>query len=142
MTLDEFAAAEGLTMRVFRLLIIPQDQLDGSEAGRKWAEAATWFEATITGHGYEVTVQHGRGPANDDQPELAEILCSLADTARDIENADRFEDWAQEAGRNPDSRKAEADYEYLKRQAGQLRDVCGSQAAYEELLWQVPVWEG
>lgn len=74
----------------------------------------------------------GRGISHE--PSLADVLDCLASDAAGYENAQDFEQWADEYGYDTDSRKAEKTYRAVKRQAEQLKRTIGDDA-YSELLW-------
>lgn len=134
MTLDEFVAQTGLKVKTEVLHIIPQEQLERSEQDQAWAEAATWYESTVTGNGHSVTITTGCGPAHGELSP-AEVLLTLADIARDVSNSSNFGEWCEESGRDADSRNAESDYEECKQITLRTGLVCGSQAEFETLMY-------
>jgi len=67
-------------------------------------------------------------------PELADVLDCLASDAAGFDNAQDFEDWASEYGYSEDSRKAEAIYNTIDRQADELKQFLGDDA-YSDMLW-------
>jgi len=142
-TLAEFAARNSLGMSLARLHVIPENELNGSETDRRWALSAAWWEVTLAGHGHEVTVTHGRGPANGDTPPvLIEILSNLADIAHAVEAADDFSDWAAEWGFDPAASRSEDIYAEQQDVARKLALVCGTQAEYEALLYDTDRYTG
>jgi hypothetical protein len=65
-----------------------------------------------------------------------DVLDTLASDAASYENANGFEEWAEEMGSDADSRQAEKTYRAVKRGAEQLKRLLG-QDAYEQLIWNV-----
>ena len=96
------------------------------------------FECTIAfeGRGYHepLTVYFSQGSAHKKPPTLAEVLDCLASDASGVDNAQSFEDWANEYGYDTDSRKAEATYRACEKQAQELKALLG-QDAYNQLLY-------
>lgn len=72
---------------------------------------------------------------NGREPILAEVLDSLASDAAGVENARDFADWCGEYGYDTDSRKAERTYRACARIAKRLQRLCGSDGAYQALLF-------
>lgn len=84
----------------------------------------------------KMTVYFSMGSAhNGKEPEVADVLDSLASDASGIENARSFEDWCGEYGYDTDSRKAHRTYTICKREAERLQKFLD--AGYERLLWNV-----
>lgn len=89
----------------------------------------------IKGPQGEMTVPFYMGYGlNGRQPELAEVLNSLAMDASGFENTPNFEDWASEYGYDADSRSAERTFKHVEEEARRLRALLGEDA-YEKLLW-------
>ena len=101
------------------------------------------FWSDQPGFHYKVRIGRGRrsfglyfstGTGWTKQPGLDDVLDCLASDASGYENAQSFEDWANEYGYDADSRKAEKTYRTIKRQAEQLKRTIGDEA-YNTLLW-------
>ncbi len=71
---------------------------------------------------------------NGHEPKAAEVLSCLASDAAGFDNAQSFEDWADEYGYDADSRKAEKIYKAVEKAAHRLRAFLGD-SAYETLLF-------
>lgn len=67
-------------------------------------------------------------------PTAEDVLSCVLDDAGGYENADDFEDWADEYGYSTDSRKAEKDYEATRRQSMRLKAWLGDDL-YQTLIW-------
>lgn len=81
-----------------------------------------------------MVVYFSMGSAHHGEPALADVLNSLALDASGYENAQGFEDWANEYGYDTDSRKAERTYKVCQRQSERLREFLGEDA-YKDMLW-------
>lgn len=68
-------------------------------------------------------------------PTCADVLDCLASDCAGIENADNFEQWAEDYGYDTDSRKAEKIYNICKQQAEKFKAFMGDE--YETLLYEV-----
>jgi hypothetical protein len=73
------------------------------------------------------------GRAHTSEPTAADVLNSLASDAQNIEYVDGFEQWADELGYDPDSRKAFATFQTIRKQSLALQRLLG-EGAYGELL--------
>jgi hypothetical protein len=71
---------------------------------------------------------------NGKEPDVAEVLDCLASDAASVENAGSFEDWCGEYGYDTDSRKAEATYRLIEKQAAKLKALLGADE-YKLLLF-------
>lgn len=69
-------------------------------------------------------------------PDAESVLDCLASDAATVENARRFEEWAEELGYDPDSREAEKTFDVCVDAAKQLEDFLGRDA-YNTLLWDI-----
>jgi hypothetical protein len=97
------------------------------------------FECCITqvgrGNSTEMVVYFSQGGAHRKPPTLAEVLDCLASGIAGVDNANDFEDWANEFGYNTDSRKAEHTYDVCRQQAQELKDLLGGKA-YAQLIYK------
>jgi hypothetical protein len=66
------------------------------------------------------------------EPEVTDVLGCMVMDAQSIEDTDSFEDWADELGYDPDSRKAERIYKATQTEANKLRRLLGD--LYQEYL--------
>lgn len=114
-------------------------------ASVEWADAnpnmpdwsdANHFKVTLRAGRHQMTVPFSMGYAHSDEPTAVDVLDCLASDAASIENARSFEDWADELGYDPDSRKAYSTYTTVQKQADQLKRLLGDEA-YRALLWDV-----
>jgi hypothetical protein len=67
------------------------------------------------------------------KPSLADILTCLIQDAASIDQSPLFEDWADDFGYNPDSRKAYATFEVIQRQRAYLIKVVGH-SIYNQMI--------
>ena len=123
MTHDTFA--ERLTMTASRTDENPNmsDSMDG---------ASRWL-VTFSMADKRMIVPYSMGSAHRDPPTAGDVLGCLAIDSQGIENAQSFEDWADEYGYDHDSRKAEKTYRVCQDQAAQLAAFLG-EPAFAELL--------
>jgi hypothetical protein len=70
---------------------------------------------------------------NGKEPTAADVMHYLCSDAAGFDNASGFEDWCSEYGYETDSRKAEATYRQIERQAKRLRQFLGDE--YEALVF-------
>lgn len=96
---------------------------------------ADHYKLVLRRKGKQMTVYFSMGVALCREPELAEVLSTLALDSADVENARGFEDWASEYGYDTGSRKAVRLYDMCKRQAARLETFLGGRA-YDSLLWE------
>lgn len=61
-------------------------------------------------------------------PKLVDVLDCLASDASSYDNAQSFEDWADELGMDTDSRKALRTFKTVQRQSEKLRTLLGDEA--------------
>jgi len=73
---------------------------------------------------------------NGAEPTIDEVLDCLASDAAGIDNSNGFDDWCDEYGYDPDSRRAEKIYKQCERQAERLKKFLGPDQ-YEQLLWNI-----
>jgi hypothetical protein len=90
------------------------------------------FRITCGKRGFTLYFSQGLGIHTE--ATMEDVLDCVASDASGYENARSFEDWANELGYDPDSRKVERIYRAVKRQAEQLKRTIGEDA-YNELLW-------
>lgn len=81
----------------------------------------------------QFTTYFSQGYGISGEPTVEGVLDCLASDAAGFENAQSFEDWANEYGYDTDSRKAEKTYNIIGRQAKRLKNFLGNK--YETLLW-------
>ena len=67
------------------------------------------------------------------RPTVSEVLDCIASDASGYENSNSFEDWANDYGYDPDSRKAEKIYRLVEQESRELKTFLGNEA-YESLL--------
>ena len=67
------------------------------------------------------------------EPTAADVLGCLVSDAAGVENTRNFDDWANEYGMDPDSRKAEAMYRKTVAQVEELRRLLGN--LYDAFVW-------
>lgn len=96
-----------------------------------WEVTLTWGKRQIkvdfyTGYGLRERLTNG--------PEAADVLDCMISDAVGFENAQSFEEWADEYEYDTDSRKAEKTYETVRRETEKLRAFLGE--AYEAYLWE------
>lgn len=104
-------------------------------ADDEWARRATHWKCVIKRARSSMTVHFSQGPAIAHEPELEEVLDSLASDAAGYLNARDFEDWASEYGYDTDSRRAEKTFAAVGQQVADLRRLLG-QPALEELAFK------
>jgi hypothetical protein len=132
---EEWARQAGVTMSVSRLHVIPIDELEKSEAVRKWALSAVWYEVTVMGNGRQFSMPYGMGRGlGDTPPSYDDVFTSLADIGLAVVNTDSLEDWAEEWGIDPSADDTEDRYTASKERTAQLLAVCGSQSEFELLI--------
>lgn len=91
----------------------------------EWDRSAYHFKVTIKCGRRQLTVPYHMGSGTNGNPELRDVLDCLASDASGIDNADSFEDWCDEYGYDPDSRKAESTYKACQTEATQLERLLG-----------------
>lgn len=100
-----------------------------------WSRQATHWKCVIKRGRATMTVHFSQGPAVAREPELDDVLDSLASDSASYLNARGFEDWAGEYGYDTDSRKAERTFSAVGKQVADLRRLLG-QPALEELAFK------
>jgi hypothetical protein len=133
---DPAAAAQPTTVAAFI-------NRHGIRADARWADdnpnaldmapgSSHWRVTLRNRAGRQMTVPFSMGPALSHEPTAREVLSCLIDDAASAEYARSFEEWADELGFDPDSRKAERTYRAVERQSAQLRRFLGD--AYQDAL--------
>jgi hypothetical protein len=69
-------------------------------------------------------------------PDVREVLDAVAAESAVVDEARRYERWADQMGFDRDSRHGEREYRAARRQARLLRGLLGDER-YEELLWEI-----
>jgi hypothetical protein len=93
-----------------------------------------WYAVTLRMGRGSLTTRVGHGKAVCSDPTAEDVLSMLASAAVDVENADSFEDWCAEFGRNTDSRKVYGQWEEAQERAADLRRFLGDK--YDAYLWE------
>jgi hypothetical protein len=101
-----------------------------------WHAQASHFKCVLTANRRRLTVYFSQGAAISGEPTVETVLDCLASDADTVENAASFEDWADELGYDPDSRRAFHTYQATTRQTAGLRRLLGD-TAFEQLLYRV-----
>jgi len=104
-------------------------------ADDEWSRRATHWKCVIKRWKTKMTVFFSQGHAIVHEPSLEEVLDSLGSDAGAYLNARGFEDWAVEYGYDPDSRRAEAIWQAVGKQMGDLRRLLG-ESGLEELAFK------
>lgn len=132
-TVEEFIARNGIRSVVRPAKENPamQDEMPG----------ASHWNVTLIHDGRRMTVPFSQGSAHTKPPTTAEVLdCVRSDatTLGDDSETVRygFEEWAEELGYDPDSRRAERTYRAVVDQTERLRGLLG-RGAYADLLTDV-----
>lgn len=97
-------------------------------------DKANWYRVTLTRHGASLAVPFGMGYGHTAEPTAAQVLDCLLSDASGIDNAASFEEWADDYGENPDSRKTERLYRAATEQTDKVRAWLGD--AYEAYVWE------
>jgi hypothetical protein len=83
-----------------------------------------------------MTVFFSMGLGLAGEPDLASVLDCLASDASEWENSKGdFEEWANEYGYDPDSRRAERIYRNVEMQSRKLESFLGEEL-YKQLIWE------
>jgi len=97
---------------------------------------ANHYKVTLKHQGRQFTMYYSMGLGLKGEPKIDDVLDCCAMDSAGIENARSFEDWANEYGYDPDSRKAEKTYNTCEKQANKLKNLLDYEL-YEQLLWEV-----
>jgi GH35 family endo-1,4-beta-xylanase len=101
-----------------------------------WIDADHWH-VTIRFGKKQMSTYFSKGSGHHGEPpNVAEVINCLASDSASIENSPIFQDWANEMGYDPDSRKAERIFNICHKQADRLTKFLGS-ALYSELVFKV-----
>ena len=101
-------------------------------ANDEWSRNANHWRVVLKMGRRQLTVPFSTGSALS-EPDAADVLDCLASDAGSIEYVSGFEEWANELGFDPDSRKAERTFEVSRRQSLALKRFLGDEL-YETLL--------
>lgn len=126
--IQNFIASNQLTIKVTSTFQNP-NLLDD-----KWK--ANHYLCVIAKGAKFMSTYYSMGLGLQGEPELSDVLDSLAMDAQGYENAGDFEDWANEYGYDTDSRKAEKTYNTIGEQSKRLRKLLG-RTEYTVLLEKV-----
>ena len=99
-----------------------------------WPEGSTHWNCKISHKENTMFVTFSQGSAISGEPEAAEVLNAVACDAASYNDAKTFEDFADELGYDPDSRKAEKIYNACGKSADNLKTLLGPEL-YEALLY-------
>jgi hypothetical protein len=97
-------------------------------------DGGTEWRVTLTVADRTMVLTFTMGPALTGEPSTADVLDCLACDCAGYENANGFEEWADEYGYDTDSREAEATYNAIRAQVIELDTLLGPDA-YNTLLW-------
>lgn len=105
------------------------------EPSSDWSRTATHWRCQLRCQRRQLTVFFSMGPALSREPTTRDVLECLLSDAAGFENAQSFNDWADNYGYDVDSRRAERTYRVIERQAEGLRRLLGEDA-YQIGLWK------
>lgn len=108
----------------------------GPPRRKGWDDGARHWSVGIHHQDRKMHVLFSQGSAHIAPPTVADVLSCIASDSAGFENSPRFEEWAPDYGYDIDSRKAEATFHAVRRQAVELRELLGD-ALYNVLLWEV-----
>lgn len=128
MTIQEFIEKYDVEMEFEEVSSRPDGLMDDNWKARH-------YRCTLTQRSYhnKMEVYFSVGLAHS-EPKLEDILDCMASDSAGYENAWSFEDWANEYGYDPDSRKDERIYNACAKQAEELNAWLRDEA-YHDLLW-------
>lgn len=135
MTLQEFIQEQGITVTVTQTDDNP-GMTDMPEGSRHWKVVFAGYSRPKFLQGQHMTVFFSQGPAHTDPPTGEDVLDCLASDASTYDNAQGFEDWANEYGYDTDSRKAEKIFKAVEKQSIKLAQFLPTDA-YQNLLWDI-----
>lgn len=121
---EQLARQHGITAAVVRADDNPNMVREGWDARH--------YRVTLRCDGRRLTVPFSQGLGIPHPPTVGDVLECLASDASSYDSANGFEDWAENLGMDPDSRKAERIYRAVERQTRGLRRLV-SDVAYTEL---------
>lgn len=119
-TIDQFIASNALRFS-YR-------QVDARKDASDWGPGARHYRATIRKGRPSMMVDYSQGAGITDDPQLADVLDSLASEFAGVDNSRDFADWCSEYGYSDDSRKAERIYRAIIKQRYSLERVIGDDA--------------
>lgn len=131
MQLAEFAKKHGLKLEYVKLL--------GRSIDRNWQ--ANHYQCRLSRRDRAITYlfDYSKGTGHVDKnkrpipPQLVECLDSLRSDCTMVANGQRFDEWANDVGYDPDSRTAYRVYETILSQESELRSLFGHEV-YAEFL--------
>jgi hypothetical protein len=89
-----------------------------------WPDAHP-YTVTLRYHRRRMTVPFYTGPGWNREPDVEDVMECLRSDASSVVNTAGFEEWAEELGLDPDSRRAESVYRQARRQTEELRELLG-----------------
>jgi|HubBroStandDraft_1064217.scaffolds.fasta_scaffold708938_1 hypothetical protein len=131
-TLEEFLNGSDLAIRC-RPVTVNRDGHDGEPV----ADPRSVYRFACELHGsngdrpVRTVVATDRGA-----PDIRDVVDAVAAEAAVVDEARRYELWADQMGFDRDSRQGERAYRAARRQARLLRGLLGDER-YEELLWEI-----
>lgn len=130
-TIQDFVNSRGIHFTATRIPSNPS-MTDMPTGSRHWSCVLRRNQGEPFG---TLTVPFSQGPAIKEDPTASDVLNCLALDASGIESsAGTFEDWCDEYGYDPDSRKAERIFNECLEQTQRLRQFLGDEA-FEALLY-------
>jgi hypothetical protein len=103
---------------------ISADIVYGGEPREDWPDAHP-YRVTLDYDGRSMTTPFYTGSGWTKEPDVDDVMECLASDASSVVNSRGFEEWADDLGFDPDSRKAERSYHQAKRQTDDLRELLG-----------------
>ena len=101
-----------------------------------WQRNANGYTCTLGFQNRRITVDFWMGSGLRSKPTASEVLSCLVSDAGTIVNTRSFEEWCNELGSDPDSRKAEKIYRRVLSQTQKLEKFLGQ--SYDEFLSAEP----
>lgn len=117
MNMQEFIEEQGVTMTAERTSENPN--MDDSLSMDHWRCVLKRGHERMT-----LTFSMGHG-FNGEPPTVSDVLPGVQSDTASVENANGFEDWCDNYGYDPDSRRAERIYKACERQAKALKRFMG-----------------
>lgn len=106
---------------------------DNPEIDSEWPGDGFHYIVTLRYQRRQMTVKFHTGSGWTRQPNVRDVLECLLSDAGTVDNARGFEDWADDLGYDPDSRKAERIYRECVRQTKRLARLLGDD--YDDALF-------
>lgn len=114
-------------------IVINNERTDANPNVPDWHDADHW-KVTLKRGEKEMVIYFSKGYGHQGkEPDIEEVLECLMMDAIEIINSSNFEEWAENLGFDPDSRKAERIYKLTKQQTKKLKTFLGKRA-FNELL--------